>query len=395
MSVKTVSKPAVKPRSTAFSCGPASKIPGWSVESLRNATTGRSHRTSPAKDKIKQVADEIKALLELPDDYRVATIAGSDTGAVEAAMWNLLGPRPVDVFAWEAFGIDWAIDAVEELTTLDVRTFIGAYGVLPDLKQANFDHDVIFTWNGTAAGVKVPDDASWIPDDRKGLTICDATSAVLGMPIPWHKLDVITFSWQKMLGGEAAHGALIISPRAAARMEGHKPSWPIPKIYRLIKNGKFMRDIFEGNIINTPSLLCVEDVLVSMEWARKQGGVKGLTKRCQDSFKHLSDWVDRTPWVDFLCKDPATRSNTSVCLTFCDPDYLELSEPEQRAFCHKLVALIEAEGAGYDFNAYKDAPPGLRIWCGATIEPEDVKILTAWLDWAFESCRAQLLKKAA
>lgn len=395
MSVKPVGKPNKLPDNPSFSCGPAAKIPGWSVEALRGAAVGRSHRTSPAKERIAQVGDEIKALLELPDDYVVATMAGSDTGAIEAAMWSMLGPRPVDVFAWEAFGIDWAIDAVEELKPLTVRTFIGEYGVLPPIKEANFDHDVIFTWNGTAAGVKVPDDASWIPDDRKGLTICDATSAILGMPIPWHKLDVITFSWQKMLGGEAQHGALIIGPRAAARLQGHRPPWPVPKIYRLCKNGEFQSSIFEGNVINTPSLLCVEDVLVSMAWARSQGGLNGLIKRCRQSFKYISDWVERTPWVEFLCSDPVTRSNTSVCLKFCDPEYSRLSEPEQRAFCARLVSMIGAEGAGYDFNAYKDAPPGLRIWCGATVEPSDVNTLLQWIDWAFAECHAMLIKQAA
>lgn len=381
MSVAVPSKPALKPRSPNFSCGPCTKHPGWSLAGLPVAALGRSHRSKLGKDRLKQVIDETKALLELPADYHVAIIAGSDTGAVEAAMWSLLGPRPVDVFAWEAFGKDWVTDILTQLK-IEARSFVGDYGVLPPLAQANFDHDVVFTWNGTAAGVRVPN-GDWIPDDRRGLTICDATSAVLAMALPWPKLDVVTFSWQKVLGGEAAHGMLILGPRAVARLESHKPAWPLPKLFRLTKDGKLNKAIFEGETINTPSLLCVEDALDAMAWARAIGGQRGMIARAEANFQALAQWVAKTPWVDFLAATPEERSCTSVCLKITDPAFQALGAAEQAAFCKELVALVEAEGAGYDFNAYRDAPPGLRIWCGATVEAADVAALTAWIDWAF------------
>jgi phosphoserine aminotransferase len=389
MSSPLLAKPNVRPRSPNFSCGPCSKHPGWSYGALKTDTLGRSHRAKLSKDRLKQVIDESKALLELPSDYLCGIIGGSDTGAVEAAMWNLLGPRPVDAFAWEAFGKDWVTDVAKQLKPLEVRSFVAEYGQLPDLSQANPDHDIVFTWNGTAAGVIVPN-GDWIKDDRKGLTICDATSCALAVPMPWHKLDVITFSWQKVLGGEAQHGMLIFSPRAIERIESHKPAWAIPKLFRLTKEGKLNRAIFEGEIINTPSMMCVEDVLEAMQWARKEGGQKGMIARTQANYKALREWVEKTSWIDFLPADPKVRSPLSVCMKLADPQLTALSKDDQAAFCKKLVSLIEKEGAGFDINSYRDAPPGLRIWCGATVEADDVRALTAWIDWAYAVCRAEV-----
>lgn len=389
MTNTSVAKPTSRPHCPNFSSGPCTKRPGWSVETLKNAVIGRSHRAKPGKEKLKQVIEETKSLLGLPSDYIVAIMAASDTGAVEAALWSLLGPRPVDVFAWESFGKDWVTDCVKQLKPLEARSFVANFGELPDLSQADFNHDVVFTWNGTTAGVIVPN-GDWIPSSRKGLTICDATSSACAVPMPWEKLDVITYSWQKVLGGEAQHGILILSPRAVERLETHKPAWPVPKIFRMTKDGKLNRGIFEGETINTPSMLCVEDVLDAMAWARSIGGADGLAKRTLANYNVLREWVSRTPWIDFLCATEAFRSPTSVCLKLADPALVSLSKDEQSNFCKKLVALIEAEKAGYDFNAYRDAPPGLRIWCGATIEAEDLKILTAWLDWAYSVCRAEI-----
>jgi phosphoserine aminotransferase len=389
MTVTPATKPTLRPRSPNFSCGPCTKHPGWSVEALKNAALGRSHRAKLGKDKLKQAIEDTKALLELPKDYIVAIMAASDTGAVEAALWSMLGARPVDVFAWESFGKDWVTDCIKQLKPLEARSFVAEFGQLPDLAQANFDHDVVFTWNGTTSGVIVPN-GDWIKQDRKGLTICDATSSACAVPMPWHKLDVITYSWQKILGGEAQHGILILSPRAVQRLETHKPAWPIPKIFRMIKEGKLNAAIFEGETINTPSMLCVEDALVAMAWARSVGGAAGLNKRTLANFSTLSEWVQRTPWIDFLCSDPTLRSPTSVCLKLAEPALIALSKDAQSAFCKKLVSMIETEKAGYDFNAYRDAPPGLRIWCGATVEAEDLKILTQWLDWAYAVCRAEI-----
>ncbi|MDE1901977.1 MAG: phosphoserine transaminase [Alphaproteobacteria bacterium] len=382
-------KPAVVPSSPNFSCGPCKKHPGWSPDNLKNAVLGRSHRGKLGKDRLKRAIDETKALLELPDDYIVAIMAASDTGAVEAALWSLLGPRPVDVFAWESFGKDWVTDCLKQLTPLDARSFIAPFGQLPDLHQADFTHDVVFTWNGTTAGVIVPD-GDWIPDNRQGLTICDATSSALAVPMPWRKLDVITYSWQKVLGGEAQHGILILSPRAVERLESHKPAWPVPKIFRMTKEGKLNKAIFEGETINTPSMLCVEDALSAMAWARSVGGAAGLAARTQANFKALADWVANTPWIDFLCQDAAVRSPTSVCLTLAGPDWTHVSAEDQAAFCKKIVALLEKEGVAYDINSYRDAPPGFRIWCGSTVEAADLAILTQWMGWAYATCRAEM-----
>ncbi|HUZ90348.1 MAG TPA: phosphoserine transaminase [Methylocella sp.] len=393
MSLAAPAKPNVRPTSPNFSCGPCTKPPGWSFDKLKTDSLGRSHRAKLAKERLKLAIDESKALLELPKDYIAGIIGGSDTGAVEAALWNLLGPRPVDAFAWEAFGKDWVIDCTKQLKPLDVRGFVADYGQLPDLKQADPDHDIVFTWNGTAAGVIVPN-GDWISDNRKGLTICDATSCAFAVPLPWEKLDVVTFSWQKVLGGEAMHGVLILSPRAIERLESHKPQWPIPKLFRLTKDGKLNAGIFEGTTINTPSMMCVEDALAAMQWARSVGGQNGMAARTHANFKVLREWVERTKWIDFLAANPATRSPISVTLRLADPALTKLSKDEQAAFCKKLVALVEAEGAGHDFNAYRDAPPGLRIWCGATVEASDIAALTQWIDWAYAVCRAEL-KEAA
>ncbi len=387
------SKPTVRPRCPNFSSGPCAKRPGWSLAALPTESLGRSHRSKLGKGRIKKVIDDTKALLELPADYRVGLMAGSDTGAFEAAMWSLLGPRPVDVFAWESFSKGWVTDITKQLKLPNTRSFVAPYGELPDLTQADFTHDVVFTWNGTTSGVCVPN-GDWIPDTREGLTLCDATSGVLGMPIPWAKCDVITYSWQKCLGGEGAHGILILSPRAVERLESYKPTWPMPKLFRMTKEGKVVEGIFAGETINTPSLLCVEDVLDAMAWAQSVGGQKGTIARTRANFAAVEAWVKRTPWIDFLARDPASRSPTSVCLKIVDPAFLDLSSEDQLGFCKKLVARIEAEGAGYDFNGYRDAPAGLRIWCGATAEASDIAALTAWIDWSYAE-GASTLRKAA
>ena len=389
MTNPTPTKPALRPVSPNFSCGPCTKHPGWSVDVLKDAPLGRSHRAKIGKDKLKKAIDETKALLELPADYLVGIMAASDTGAVEAALWSLLGPRPVDVFAWESFGKDWVTDCVKQLKPLEANGYVADFGKLPDLSKANFDHDVVFTWNGTASGVIVPN-ADWIKDDRKGLTICDATSSALAVPMPWNKLDVITYSWQKVLGGEAQHGILILSPRAVERLESHKPAWPVPKIFRMTKEGKLNRAIFEGETINTPSMMCVEDALDAMAWARSVGGAKGLAARTQASAKVIADWVAKTPWIGYLCEDAAVRSPTSICLKLADPQLAALSTDEQAAFCKKITSMLEKEGVAYDINSYRDAPPGFRIWCGATVEANDVQALTAWLDWAFALARSEM-----
>ncbi len=384
-----VDKPALRPRSPNFSSGPCTKHPGWSPEALKRAALGRSHRAKIGKDKLKQAIEETKALLELPKDYIVGIMAASDTGAVEAALWSLLGPRPVDIFAWESFGKDWVTDCVKQLKPLEARSFVAEFGQLPDLSQADFDHDVVFTWNGTTSGVIVPN-GDWIKADRKGLTICDATSSACAVPMPWDKLDVVTFSWQKVLGGEAQHGILVLSPRAVERLESHKPAWPVPKIFRMTKEGKLNKGIFEGETINTPSMLCIEDALDAMAWARSVGGSKGLAQRTQANFKVIKDWVEQTSWIEFLASDPAVRSPTSVCLKPSDPAVTGLSKDDQAAFFKKLTSLLDAEKVAFDIGSYRDAPAGLRIWCGATVEADDLKALTGWLDWAYAVCRADL-----
>jgi phosphoserine aminotransferase len=349
---------------------------------LKSAPLGRSHRAPLGKSRLQQVLRETHALLGLPADYRVAILPASDTGAVEAALWSLLGSRPVDVFAWESFGKEWVIDCLQQLTALQTRSFVADFGTLPDLHQADFSHDVVFTWNGTTAGVIVPD-GNWIPADRAGLTICDATSSACAIPMPWDKLDVVTFSWQKVLGGEAQHGMLILSPRAVERLETQVPPWPVPKIFRLAKDRQLIAGIFDGETINTPSMLCVEDALAAMAWARSVGGSAGLERRTRANALALGSWVERTPWIDFLATDPATRSPTSVCLRMAPALAQNLSVAEQAAWFKRLTAALEDEGVAYDIGSYRDAPPGLRIWCGATVETADILALTEWLDWAY------------
>jgi phosphoserine aminotransferase len=374
-------QPSRRPHSPRFSCGPCTKYPGWSLDVLKSAPLGRSHRAPLGKSRLQQVIRETHALLGLPADYRVGIVPGSDTGAVEAALWSLLGPRPVDVFAWESFGKEWVTDCLQQLTPLHTRAFVADFGTLPDLHKADFNHDVVFTWNGTTAGVIVPD-GNWIPSDRAGLTICDATSSACAIPMPWDKLDVVTFSWQKVLGGEAQHGILILSPRAVDRLESHVPAWPVPKLFRLAKDGKLITGIFEGETINTPSMLCVEDALAAMAWARSVGGSAGLERRTRANAQALGNWVERTPWIDYLATDPATRSPTSVCLRMASALAAGLSVAEQSQWFKKIIGTLEDEGVAYDIGAYRDAPPGLRIWCGATVETEDIVVLTEWLDWA-------------
>jgi len=385
--------PAVRPVAPCFSSGPCAKRPGWSLENLKNAPLGRSHRAKAGKAKLKLAVDLTRQVLGVPADYRIAITPGSDTGAVEMALWSLLGARAVDLLAWESFGEGWVTDVVKELKLAGVRTLKAPYGELPDLTKVDFDNDVVFTWNGTTSGVRVPD-ANWIAADRKGLTICDATSAAFAQPLDWRKLDVITFSWQKALGGEAAHGVIVLSPRAVERLETYKPAWPLPKLFRMTKGGKLMEGFFEGETINTPSMLCVEDYLDALNWGREIGGLEALISRADANAKAIADWVAKTPWIDFLALKPETRSNTSVCLKVVDPEITALAPEAQAAFAKALASLLEKEKVAYDIGAYRDAPPGLRIWCGATVEASDVAALTQWLDWAFAVEKAKLAKAA-
>lgn len=382
-------RPATRPQNPFFSSGPCAKRPGWSLDNLKNAILGRSHRSAAGKARLKLAIGRTRALLKLPDDYLVAIVPGSDTGAVEMALWSLLGPRGVDVLAWEAFGKDWVVDVVKQLKLGDVRVMEAAYGQLPNLANVDFSRDVIFTWNGTTSGVRVPN-ADWIAADRQGLTICDATSGIFAQRLDWAKLDVITYSWQKVLGGEAAHGMLILSPRAVERLESHAPNWPVPKIFRLTKGGKLNREIFEGATINTPSMLCVEDYLDTLAWAESIGGLDALIARSDRNAQAVADWVERTPWIDFLACEARTRSNTSVCLRVVDAEISSRALEEQAAFAGKMVKLLEKEGVAYDIGAYRDAPPGLRLWCGATVETSNLEALLPWLDWAFATLRKEL-----
>jgi phosphoserine aminotransferase len=385
--------PGMRPVNPHFSSGPCAKRPGWSLQTLTDAFVGRSHRAKAGKAKLKRAIELTREVLQVPADYRIGIVPASDTGAVEMALWSLLAQRPVTMLAWESFGEGWVSDVVKELKLKDAVTLKAAYGELPDLSKIDFKTDVVFTWNGTTSGVRVPN-ADWIPANREGLTICDATSAAFAQPLDWAKLDVVTFSWQKALGGEAAHGMLVLSPRAVARLESYTPTWPLPKIFRMTKGGKLNEGIFEGETINTPSMLCVEDYLDALNWAKSVGGLKGLMARADANTKVLADWKAKTPWIDFLAKDPAIRSNTSVCMKVVDPAITSLSADAQADFSKKLVALVEKEGAGYDFAHYRDAPAGLRIWCGATVEAGDVALLTQWIDWAFEEMKAALPKAA-
>ncbi|WP_395176294.1 phosphoserine transaminase [Roseibium alexandrii] len=383
-----ISKPDLRPANPNFSSGPCSKRPGWSLEALSDAPLGRSHRAKPGKAKLAEAIELTRKVLNVPDDYRIGIVPASDTGAVEMAMWSLLGARGVDMLAWESFGSGWVTDVVKQLKLENVRKIEAPYGELPDLSTVDFSNDVVFTWNGTTSGVRVPD-GDWIPANREGLTICDATSAAFAQELDFAKLDVVTFSWQKVLGGEAAHGMLILSPRAVERLETYSPAWPLPKIFRLTKGGKLIEGIFRGETINTPSMLCVEDYLDALKWAENLGGLAGLVARADGNLEVLADWVDQTSWVDFLPKDPATRSNTSVCLTVVDPDILALSDEQQAAFAKGMVSMLDSEGVAYDIGAYRDAPSGLRIWAGATVEASDLKALTSWLDWAFQTEKAK------
>ena len=388
-----VTMPAARPHDARFSSGPCAKRPGWTPEALKDAALGRSHRAKLGKAKLKQAIDLTRETLGVPADYRIGVTPGSDTGAVEMALWSLLGARPVDVLAWESFGEGWVTDVVKQLKLADARTLKAPYGELPDLAQVDFAHDVVFTWNGTTSGVRVPD-AKWIPADRKGLTICDATSAAFAQDLDWPKLDVTTFSWQKALGGEAAHGMIVLSPRAVERLETYKPAWPLPKVFRMTKGGKLIDGIFEGETINTPSMLCVEDYLDALQWAKSVGGLKGLFARADANAKAIADWAAKTPWIDFLARVPATRSNTSVCLKVVDKEVTSLSPEGQAAFAKALASALEKEKVAFDIGGYRDAPPGLRIWCGATVEKADVEALTLWLDWAFAQEKAKLAKAA-
>jgi phosphoserine aminotransferase len=385
--------PGVRPAVPHFSSGPCAKRPGWSLQALTDAALGRSHRAKLGKGKLKRAIDLTRDVLQVPAGHRIAIVPASDTGAVEMAMWSLLGARPVTMLAWESFGEGWVSDVLKELRLADATVLKSAYGALPDLGKIDWSNDVVFTWNGTTSGVRVPN-GDWIAADREGLSICDATSAAFAQRLDWGKLDVATFSWQKALGGEAAHGMLVLSPRAVARLESHKPAWPLPKIFRLTKGGKLNEAIFEGETINTPSMLCVEDYLDTLQWAKSIGGLDALVARADANTKVIADWVAVTPWVDFLAKVPATRSNTSVCLSIVDPAVTALSVDAQSAFAKNLAAAVEKEGAGYDIAHYRDAPPGLRIWCGATVEARDVEALTQWLDWAFAKTKDALPKAA-
>ena len=376
----TGNTPAVRPARPFFSSGPCAKRPGWTPEALSGALLGRSHRSKPGKAKLKEAIDRTRAILGIPKDYRIGIVPASDTGAVEMAMWSLLGPMEVDFFAWESFGEDWVTDAVKQLK-LKAQVHKAPYGKLPELKTAK-NHDAVFTWNGTTSGVRVPD-ANWIPADRDGVTICDATSAAFAMELPWDKLDATTFSWQKVLGGEAAHGMLVLSPNAVARLEAYSPHWPMPKLFRMTKGGKLNEAIFEGETINTPSMLALEDYLDTLKWAEDIGGLPALLKRVETNFAALDKWVRKTDWIDFLAQDERARSHTSVCLMITDPAFTERDEHARHEIVKKLASVLEKEGVALDIAGHRNAPPGLRIWCGATVDTTDLEALTPWLDWAW------------
>jgi len=384
----TLAKPAMRPARPEFSSGPCAKRPGWTPENLRNAVLGRSHRSKLGKGRLKDAIDRTRAVLEVPDDYLVGIVAGSDTGAVEMALWSMLGPKPVQLLAFESFGKDWVTDVVKQLK-LPAEVLEAPYGQLPDLTKVRKDADLVFTWNGTTSGVRVPN-ADFIAADREGITICDATSAAFAQKLDWSKLDVVTFSWQKALGGEGAHGVLILGPRAVERLESYTPAWPMPKLFRMTKGGKVTRDIFEGATINTPSMLCVEDAIDALKWAEQIGGLTEMQRRADANLAVLAEWVAKTPWVEFLAEDAAIRSNTSVCLKVVDPRVTGLSDDAQADFAKKLAAALEKEGVALDVGGYRDAPPGLRIWCGATVETSDLEAVTPWLDWAFATVAADL-----
>ena len=385
-------KPSVRPRNPCFSSGPCPKRPGWSLEALSGALVGRSHRSGAGKARLNEVIERTRAILGIPADYRIGIVPASDTGAVEMAMWSLLGARGVDMLSWESFGQGWVSDAKSQLKLKDLRVLQAPYGELPDLRQVDCDRDVVFVWNGTTSGVRVPD-GDWIAAGRKGLTVCDATSAVFAMKLPWDKLDVTTWSWQKVMGGEGAHGMIVLSPRAVERLESYTPPWPLPKVFRMTKGGKLIEGIFKGETINTPSMLCVEDAIDALKWFETIGGGDQVVARADANLAAISAWVARTPWVEFLARDPATRSSTSVCLSIADPDIAALPAERQAAVTKAIAARLEKEGAAYDINGYRDAPPGLRIWAGATVERADLEALFPWLDWAFAAVKAETLEK--
>lgn len=379
-------KPVIKPDCPNFSSGPCAKRPGWTADILNTNVLGRSHRSVLGRSRLKLAIDLMKEVLQVPNTYRVGIMPGSDTGAVEAALWSLLGPKGIDMFSWESFGKGWVTDVVKQLKLTDVRVFDAPYGQLPDLTQADKDRDIVFAWNGTTSGVCVPN-GDWIATDRTGITICDATSAAFAMDLPWDKLDVVTFSWQKALGGEGAHGVLILSPKAVERLESYTPSWPMPKLFRMTANGKLNEGIFVGDTINTPSMMCVEDVIDALNWAKSVGGLNGMINRSKASFKVLEDFVAKSDWAEFLAQKPEYRSNTSVCLSIKADWFKAKTVDEQKEIIKKMVKLLADEGVAFDCNAYKDAPAGLRFWCGTTVETEDVKKLCPWLDWAYEQIK--------
>ncbi|MBX6743428.1 MAG: phosphoserine transaminase [Acetobacteraceae bacterium] len=390
----TAPKPGLRPANPQFSSGPCAKRPGWTLEALSGAMTGRSHRAAQPKARLAEVIERSKAILGMPEDWRLGIVPASDTGAVEMALWSLLGARGVDVLAWESFSKDWATDVLKQLKLKDARVIDAPYGKLPDLSAVDWSRDVVFVWNGTTSGVRLPS-GDFIPATREGLAICDATSAAFAMDLPWDKLDVVTWSWQKVLGGEAAHGMLALSPRAVARLESYAPSWPMPKIFRMTKGGKLNEGIFRGETINTPSMLCVEDALDGLRWAESVGGLKGLIARSEANLAAIVGWVARTPWVDFLAEAPETRSCTSICLKIVAPWFTALPAEQQAAVAKKLASLLEKEGVAFDIGAYRDAPPGLRIWGGATVETSDIEALLPWLDWAFAQVKTEFAKEAA
>ena len=385
---QVTTKPDVRPASPLFSSGPCAKRPGWSLDALADASIGRSHRAKGPKAKLQRVIEDSREILGIPEDFRIGIVPASDTGAFEMAMWSVLGARPVDILAWESFGQGWATDVVKQLKLDDVRALDADYGELPDLATVDFTRDVVFTWNGTTSGVRVPD-GDWIPDDRAGLTLCDATSAAFAMDLPWDKLDIVTWSWQKVLGGEAQHGMLVLSPRAVERLESYTPPWPMPKVFRLTKGGKLNEDIFKGSTINTPSMLCVEDHLDALDWSREIGGVDALIARSNANFDVIDAWVAGSEWAAFLAGDPTLRSTTSVCLKIVDPWFTALPADEQAAAAKAVATLLDGEGVAFDVGAYRDAPPGLRIWAGATVEQSDLAALMPWLDWAFQTVKTE------
>jgi len=391
--MNTLAKPAQRPARPEFSSGPTVKHPGWSLSNLQAAPLGRSHRSKVGKGRLKEAIDRTREVLQVPDDFLIGVVPASDTGAVEMAMWSMLGPLPVQVLAWESFSKDWVVDVVDQLKLPNAEALTAPFGKLPDTSKVSPDADLVFAWNGTTSGVKVPN-GDFIAADRKGIVICDATSAAFAQPLDWTKLDVVTYSWQKVLGGEAAHGMLILSPRAVARLESYTPAWPMPKLFRMVNKGKFAKDIFDGSTINTPSMLCVEDYLDALKWVSSIGGLEAMYRRADTNAAVLYDWADKTSWVASLAEDPATRSNTSVCLKIVDPRVAALAPERQAEFAKKLTDLLEKEGVALDAASYRDAPPGIRVWAGGAVEASDLEALTPWLDWAFATVADEMLQPA-